>query len=435
MFKLTKRSFTALLALVLVFSMAALFACSQTENDNDNDNVFSTTPMVSGSLVLRADGTVWEFARESTEEESSLDLSVAEKIEGLDNIVYIATLTTMDIFPNFALRYDGTVWAWGHNEEGRLGDGTTTYRPYPIQLEGLSDIVKISHSGLHTLALQRDGTVWAWGWNMAGQIGDGTTEDRNYPKQVNGLPKITSIVVEPMRSFALCENGAVWAWGWGVDSNGVSSAEAENVTTRPIELQNVPAIASIEQGRHGIVLISQEGRVYTDAGFTNFFLSCWEVDGMVVADRFVRVAFALCEQGNVWTWDVGEVEFIDAPTMELAGQIHGLENIVEFVIYRELELLSFEGFDEMLSATSVYNGLFLGENGYLWRYSLCVDSVPVSPTLGIVEGLERIVAIQVEDVAAFAFVEDGTLWAWIGMDDGFYGLARTPQQVEFRAVS
>ena len=89
---------------------------------------------------------------------------------------------------SLAVSTDGTVWAWGDNTYGQLGDGTTTDRSTPVQVPGMADVVAIASGPVHTIALRRDGTVWAWGRNDEGQLCDGTTTDRSTPLQVQGLP-------------------------------------------------------------------------------------------------------------------------------------------------------------------------------------------------------------------------------------------------------
>jgi alpha-tubulin suppressor-like RCC1 family protein len=86
-----------------------------------------------------------------------------------------------------ALKNDGTVWAWGYNVGGELGDGTNTNRNSPVQVIGLrTGGIAISAGGSHTVALKNHGTVWAWGLNFSGQLGDGTTTDSYTPVQVKG---------------------------------------------------------------------------------------------------------------------------------------------------------------------------------------------------------------------------------------------------------
>jgi uncharacterized repeat protein (TIGR01451 family) len=74
---------------------------------------------------------------------------------------------------SLAARNDGTVWAWGSNRYGQLGDGTTAQRSAPVPVGGVSGVVSIAAGGNHSLAVSGDGTVWAWGYNYYGQVGDG----------------------------------------------------------------------------------------------------------------------------------------------------------------------------------------------------------------------------------------------------------------------
>src|SRR5438477_389666 len=73
-----------------------------------------------------------------------------------------------------ALKQDGTVWTWGYNGYGQLGDGTTTQRVIPVQVSSLSGMTGVAAGLYFSLALKSDGTVWAWGNNTNGQLGDGT---------------------------------------------------------------------------------------------------------------------------------------------------------------------------------------------------------------------------------------------------------------------
>ena len=82
---------------------------------------------------------------------------------------------------NVMLKPDGTVWAWGWNDSGQVGNGTTTdtYVPYHVRY-----IAAMNGGGEHNVMLKPDGTVWAWGWNDSGQVGNGTTTDTYVPYHV-----------------------------------------------------------------------------------------------------------------------------------------------------------------------------------------------------------------------------------------------------------
>ena len=95
---------------------------------------------------------------------------------------------------SLALRSDGTVWAWGGDRYGQLGDGSNSAaQPTPVQVAGLTGVTKIAAGGLFGLALRSDGTVWAWGYNAVGELGNGTAADSNVPVQVTGLARVTAI--------------------------------------------------------------------------------------------------------------------------------------------------------------------------------------------------------------------------------------------------
>src|SRR5450631_2064478 len=81
------------------------------------------------------------------------------------------------------LKSDGTVWGWGDNTYGELGDKTNTNRTIPVQAAGLSGIIAVAAGNGFTLALKNDGTVWGWGENLDGELGDATTINRNAPVQ------------------------------------------------------------------------------------------------------------------------------------------------------------------------------------------------------------------------------------------------------------
>ncbi len=92
-----------------------------------------------------------------------------------------------------ALRSDGTVWSWGANNFGQLGNGDSALRRGPVQVSGLSGVTAVAAGTHHHLALESDGTVWAWGANGQGELGDGTMQGRSTPVQVSGLSGVIAI--------------------------------------------------------------------------------------------------------------------------------------------------------------------------------------------------------------------------------------------------
>jgi alpha-tubulin suppressor-like RCC1 family protein len=101
---------------------------------------------------------------------------------------------------------NGSLWAWGSNGFGQLGDGTTTGRTTPKQI--LTGVAAVAAGDNHTLALKTDGSLWAWGSNGSGQLGDGTTTNRSTPTQVlTGVAAVAAGISTPWPSRPTAASG------------------------------------------------------------------------------------------------------------------------------------------------------------------------------------------------------------------------------------
>lgn len=176
------------------------------------------------NLALKSDGTVWAWGWNSsgqlgngTSKESvfpqQVKISQNGTIVPLTNIVKICAASASGGNHCLALKDDGTVWAWGSNMYSQLGDNTTSSRYRPIQIPGLDSVIMLSAGSKHSMALKSDGTIWTWGRNYYGQLGTGNTENSKIPVRVNSIPSITSISVGYEYSLAVTNNGEVYAWG------------------------------------------------------------------------------------------------------------------------------------------------------------------------------------------------------------------------------
>ena len=114
---------------------------------------------------------------------------------------------------SLAVRSDGTLWAWGLNGCGELGDGTLTTGPTPHQIGVATTWKSVSAGRLHTVALRTDGSLWAWGRNVDGRLGDGTTTDRYTPVQIGSATSWTSVSAGYDFTVALRTDGTLWVWG------------------------------------------------------------------------------------------------------------------------------------------------------------------------------------------------------------------------------
>lgn len=160
-----------------------------------------------------------------------------------------------------ALKSDGTVWAWGSNGNGQLGDGTTTDSPVPVQVSGLTDVTAVAAGGTHSLALKSDGTVWAWGGNSNGQLGDGTTADSPFPVQVSGLEgTVTVLAAGGTHSVALKSDGTVWTWG--NNDHGQLGNGSKTQSAAPVQVEDIDEIEAIAAGAAHTLALEDDGVIW-----------------------------------------------------------------------------------------------------------------------------------------------------------------------------
>jgi alpha-tubulin suppressor-like RCC1 family protein len=189
------------------------------------------------SLAIKRDGTVWIWG---------LVGGVPSGAVQVNDLTGVAQVAVGDGHM-LALKTDGensgTVWAWGQNNGGQLGDGTTVDRVAPVTTAGLSGTLAIRAGLQHNLALKANGSVWAWGVNNAGDLGDGTTTQRNSPVLSQGVDTVTAVVAGSFHSLALTADGSVWAWGWNAYGQLGTAEGSDEYTPRANEMFDVVIIA------------------------------------------------------------------------------------------------------------------------------------------------------------------------------------------------
>ncbi len=193
------------------------------------------------SLALKSDGTVWAWGDNQYGElgnGSTTNSNVPVQVTGLTGVMAIAFLS------GYGIEGDGTVWAWGDNQYGELGNSSTANSSVPVQVSGLTGVAAIAGGLYHSLALKADGTVLAWGYNVDGELGSGSNTSSSVPVPVNSLSGVTAIASGGDTSLALKNDGTVWSWGYNADGelgNGINTNS--NVPVQVKSLTGAVAIA------------------------------------------------------------------------------------------------------------------------------------------------------------------------------------------------
>jgi alpha-tubulin suppressor-like RCC1 family protein len=212
------------------------------------------------SLALTEDGTVWAWGLnqygqlgDGTNTDSSTPVQVKDST---DPTGYLSGVTALAAGSShsLALKDDGTVWAWGSNTggqeqkiSGQLGNDTITSTNTPVQVSDLDGVKAIAAGSSYSLALKDDGSVWAWGYNEFGQLGDGTNTDSSTPVQVSDLDGVKAISGGGAHSLGLKDDGTVWAWGSNPYGQLGNGTDTLGVNT-PVQVSDLSGVTLIAAG-------------------------------------------------------------------------------------------------------------------------------------------------------------------------------------------
>ncbi|OME57280.1 hypothetical protein BSK61_09440 [Paenibacillus odorifer] len=269
-----------------------------------NGNSFHT-------LTVQPDGTVWAWGNNrmgQLGDSTTIARNKPVRIVGLPEI----SATSVGQDHSIALATDGTIWTWGSNSVGQLGNGTSAPQLVPQQVTGLVNVIAVQAGEQHSLALLSDGTVWAWGLNTYGQLGDGTTEDSALPVQVAGLDSIASISAGAFHNLAVSHDGQVYAWGFNAYGQLGDNTKIDHVT--PVQVAELSSVTSVSAGFYHSMAVKKDGTVWSwgtnvkgilgDGTTEDHYTPVQALDlGSVISVSAGALhSMALKSDGNVWLW-------------------------------------------------------------------------------------------------------------------------------------
>jgi alpha-tubulin suppressor-like RCC1 family protein len=287
------------------------------------------------------------------------------------------------------LRSDGTVWTWGYNSNGQLGNGTITDSDTPAQLGGLSGMTAVAAGYDHTVALKNDGTVWTWGSNSNGQLGNGPGLDSRTPAQVGGLSGMTAVAAGYRFTVALKNDGTVWTWGY----NNHGQLGNNSITDSPVPIQ-----VSGTSGLSSVIAVA--------AGYDH------------------TVALMNSSGGIIWTWgDNGNGELGIGTTTDsyIPVEVPGLANIMAIAAGNLFTVaLRNDALSSSVWAWGFNNVGQIGDGDTTDVWSpVEVSGMVGTGAIGIAAGYDHAVAMKT----------DGTVWTWGGNGKGQLGNGTTTGSV------
>ncbi len=326
----------------------------------------------------------------------------------------LATLIAISVLPVCIVRVDAqTVFGWGNNQQGQVGDGSKLNANAPVRVSGVAGIKAVSGGSAHTLALKSDGTVWAWGSNAFGQLGNGTQIDSPAPVQARGLTSVSAIAAGTGNSLAVKSDGTLW--GWGLNDNGELGTGGARVV--PQQVAGLTGVVSVASSHGHTVALKSDGTVWCLGDNTNGELgngtktpSVTPVRaGMLTGIKAVAAgsgySLALGSDGTIWGWGQNA-------SGEIGASAPAAGAVVPMVAARIPGALSV--------AAGGNHSLAVGPDGSLWAWGnntlgqLGTGTMSSNPNRvpARVAGLTGVTAAAAGASHSVALDSHGGVWAW-----------------------
>jgi len=173
------------------------------------------------TLAIKTDGTLWSWGSNhngaNTVGFGQLGLGNTTNYSSPKQVGSLTTWLSVagGSYHSIAVKTDGTLWAWGFNQYGQLGIGNRTNYSSPVQVGSLTNwSSKIYNNPYNSLAIKSDGTLWTWGNNGSGQLGQNNTTNYSSPKQVGALTNWLNVSAGYSNSLSTKTDGTLWTWGY-----------------------------------------------------------------------------------------------------------------------------------------------------------------------------------------------------------------------------
>ena len=230
-------------------------------------------------FFLAEDGSLWAAGTAESGVQGTndgVDHKVLTRI-GTDNDWADMACSRFWGYSAFAIKTNGTLWAWGENSAGRLGIGNTQAQTLPVQVGTDTDWKQVAAGVSSVLALKADGSLWGWGLNMYGEL-FGYEGRQSLPVRLGSETDWEKVLVIEFRAYAVKKDGTLWAWGDNsLNLLGFNTPTEEESTSEgnPVEVVTEPRITKPTQ------VTAVEGEVLAVSGCENTLSVATGTDGII----------------------------------------------------------------------------------------------------------------------------------------------------------
>jgi len=420
--------------------------------DLDAENILRSTSDGVSYFAIDAAGNLWGWGsnRYGQLGDGTLTRRLAP-IKIMENVTYVAAAGTYTM----AITTDGTLWGWGHNIHGNLGDGTYNPLLYGIPRAGLRpedsqltplrimDNVASVSIGSITVAVTTDGGLWAWGNNDFGRVGDGTTINRHTPVRI--MDNVVAAHAGSGVTLAIRTDGSLWGWGdnrWGAlaDGNFIPVDFLELPHERRHANQHTPIrikenVASIVRGQTDhVAVITRDNALWEWGGGFEPSMLMENVASVDISSTNTpsSATFVITTDGVLWAWgDNLHGQLGDGTSVDRRWVYDGAGNY-SLTPARVLEnVVAVSASDSHTAAITADGALWTwGSNsgGQLGNGDGGAGVRVYTPT----RVLENVIYVSTLREHTTAITADGGIWAWGSNFHGDFGqdlIIMTPRRI------
>jgi alpha-tubulin suppressor-like RCC1 family protein len=340
------------------FRFAGLWLWGQNTNGQlgDNTTVAKSSPVQTISAgtnwklvgcgqyqtaAIKTDGTLWTWGQNTNGQLG--DNTIVNKSSPVQTIAGGTNwkLVGCGQFHIAAIKTDGTLWTWGQNNFGQLGDNTTVAKSSPVQtIAGGTNWKQVGCGLYHTAAIKTDGTLWTWGFNIYGQLGDNTTVAKSSPVQtIAGGTNWKLVGCGIGHTAAIKTDGTLWLWG----QNGYGQLGDITIVNKSSPVQTIAGGTNWKQvgcGLYHTAAISTDGTLWTwgrnnygQLGDNTAVTKSSPVQTIAAGTNWKQVGSggyhtaAIKTDGTLWTWglnqfgQLGDITIVNksSPVQTIAG--------------------------------------------------------------------------------------------------------------------
>ncbi|MCM1087721.1 MAG: InlB B-repeat-containing protein [Muribaculaceae bacterium] len=408
--KVMTRGIARLLAAALLFGVIGSHADGLTITaqaaEEDECNVLSSFG-INNSAVIKADGSLWMWGYNGsgqlgngTKTDSLVPVKIMDDVKSL----------SMDRATNDSavIKTDGSLWTWGYNKYGELGNGTKTESLVPVKiLDDVKSALIVNNNGV---AIKTDGSLWMWGENDDGNLGNGTKAESLMPVKI--MDDVKSFSVTGQTSAAIKTDGSLWMWG----KNNIAQLGNGTTTDSLVPVKIMDDVKSFSVTDMGAA-IKTDGSLWMwgrnsdgqlgNGTTTNSLVPVKILDDVKSVSHGSRYNAAIKTDGSLWMWGYNNAgQLGDGTTTDSLVPVKILDNV------------------KNVSLSSGYSAA-VKTDGSLWMWGTNAfgqlgDGTETDSHVPV-KILDNVKSVSLGSVHSAAIKTDGSLWTWGRCDDGQLG--------------